>query len=315
VSDDIDPTNNNSHHLDSFPISSQDLNDLNEKIDEKQLESEIFSYVDALFNGTLHNVNDEYCFSDRSVKVDISEERKSSTASNLSPLTLLIPDTIQGHTHRFPLVCLIDSGSSVNHLRAKCLPKGVTPTVTKSNVLTLHGVKEASRKVTMSDIVLPEFSINKKIPGPEEFLLFDNDDCPYDVIIGRAMLKRIGMSPMTATDEIVWLEDRVAFKPRDFYGNTAVDKHKAFAHYVRKAFDVDIEDSMDTFVTRILDSSYEAVSINEVVDKQQHLTDGQKQDLTKLLSKFTKLFSGKLGCYPFWKIHLDLLDGAKPVHK
>jgi hypothetical protein len=136
-----------------------------------------------------------------------------ATHNTLSPLTLLIPDTIQGHKHRFPLVFLIDSGSSVNHLRATCLPKGMRPMVTKSKVLTLHGIKEALRKVTMLDMVLPEFSINKKIPGPEGFLLFDNDNCPYDIILGWEMLNCIGMSPMTATDEIVWLEDWVPFKP------------------------------------------------------------------------------------------------------
>jgi hypothetical protein len=47
----------------------------------------------------------------------------------------------------------------------------------------------------------------------------------------------------------------------------------------------------------ILHSKYDAVDTTTVVKQQKHLSQSQKEDLTKLLSKYSKLFSGKLGKY------------------
>jgi hypothetical protein len=49
-----------------------------------------------------------------------------------------------------------------------------------------------------------------------------------------------------------------------------------------------------------------------VAQQQNHLTFTQKKQLGALLSKYTKLFSGKLGCYPHRKVKLELTDNAKP---
>jgi hypothetical protein len=75
------------------------------------------------------------------------------------------------------------------------------------------------------------------------------------------------------------------------------------------------EDWMDHFAaSQILDAKYEKVSIDDVVDQQAHLTEAQKQDLHGLLSKYTKLFSGKLGVYPHRKFHIDVDPNATPHH-
>jgi hypothetical protein len=49
-----------------------------------------------------------------------------------------------------------------------------------------------------------------------------------------------------------------------------------------------------------------------VARQQKHLNDDQQQELGKLFAKYDKLFSGKLGCYPHRKIHLDVKDGDRP---
>ncbi len=53
----------------------------------------------------------------------------------------------------------------------------------------------------------------------------------------------------------------------------------------------------------------------EVAKAQKHLTPEQQDDLASLLSKYTKLFSGKLGLYPNKKLHFELMPNARPVYK
>jgi hypothetical protein len=67
-------------------------------------------------------------------------------------------------------------------------------------------------------------------------------------------------------------------------------------------------------VQEILESKYDKVSTDEVAQQQEHLSQRQRQQLASLLSEFTMLFSGKLGCYPHAKVHLELMPEAKPFH-
>jgi hypothetical protein len=55
-------------------------------------------------------------------------------------------------------------------------------------------------------------------------------------------------------------------------------------------------------------------SIDEVVEKQEHLNAKQRAELHRVLSKFEKLFDGTLGVYPHWKFRINLLPDAKPKH-
>jgi hypothetical protein len=57
------------------------------------------------------------------------------------------------------------------------------------------------------------------------------------------------------------------------------------------------------------------VDVNETAQKQTHLTQTQRDDLGTLLSKCATPFNGELGLCPHRKLHLDLVEDAKPVHK
>ena len=74
------------------------------------------------------------------------------------------------------------------------------------------------------------------------------------------------------------------------------------------------EDWLDSFATEILDAKYTKTDIKDVVDKQNHLSDSQKKDISNLLNKHSKLFSDELGSYPHTNFHIDVDPGAKPVH-
>ena len=87
----------------------------------------------------------------------------------------------------------------------------------------------------------------------------------------------------------------VPFKPRTFWHNP-YNVQIALVH------------------TQIQESKYEQVPVREVASQQKHLTIEQREDLVQILERYPKLFSGKLGCYPHRKIHLDLLDNVQPIH-
>ena len=74
------------------------------------------------------------------------------------------------------------------------------------------------------------------------------------------------------------------------------------------------DDAMDAYATDILESKYRKVLVNNVAASQEHLTEEQRIKLRDVLRKYKILFDGKLGCYPHKKNHLDLIDGAQPVH-
>jgi hypothetical protein len=61
-----------------------------------------------------------------------------------------------------------------------------------------------------------------------------------------------------------------------------------------------------------LESKYDKISIDEVAHQQQHLPQKQHIQLANILGRFTKLFSGKLGCYSHAKVHLEVDKNAQP---
>ena len=65
--------------------------------------------------------------------------------------------------------------------------------------------------------------------------------------------------------------------------------------------------------TKILHSKYDAVNTVVAAHQQKHSLPSQSQKLAALFAKFIdKLFSGKLGCYSHYKVHLEIKNGAVP---
>ena len=73
-----------------------------------------------------------------------------------------------------------------------------------------------------------------------------------------------------------------------------------------------IFEELQSFSTDTAGRKYEAVSTEEVISQQEHLTGQQKRRLKSVLDKLTTLFDGKLGCYTGKKVHLNLIDDFTP---
>ena len=219
------------------------------------------------------------------------------TKQDLIPSSLLIAHQVQDQVFARPLKALFDSGSNISLLNASCLPAKVQPDSlpTTQQGITAAGIFESRYTVIMRELVLPEFTKTKRI-REWKFYLF-NARCPYDVILGRDFLLNMKIDPCFSTRTVKWEELTIPFKPRTFWNDP-----------------YNIQTTITHFTAEIQASKYEHVSVQEVASQQTHLTLQQQQDLANVLIEYPKLFSGELGLYPHRKVHLELIDGAQPIH-
>ena len=152
----------------------------------------------------------------------------------------------------------------------------------------------------MQNITFPEFSKSLKFERLQ-CLVFDQPNVSYDIILGRDFLQDAKFDLVHSENVMRWNDRSVPMKPSS-------EPHSLF-------MDIDLEDDPhDMFAVEIMERKYEQVDIASVAEQQIHLTPQQRSLLHHMLSHFEPLFNGKLGKYPHRQVHLELIDGAKPVH-
>jgi hypothetical protein len=169
--------------------------------------------------------------------------------------------------------------------------------------------------VLLKDITLPEL---QQIPGPICAIVMDTDT-QYDLIIGMDIMQVIGLDLHISSKTIVLNDHRVPFKPHDYFDDAQL--HDLLANVMHDDSFDSIDDFFPAMETPLLggyksktihSSLYEPVNVQEVAQQQRHLSDAQQSDLGHVLSRYKKLFSGQLGCYPHRKVHLELKADATP---
>ena len=134
------------------------------------------------------------------------------------------------------------------------------------------------------------------------------------MILGLDFLCAVGIDILCCQKQLRWDEATLAFQPRDTYKETHTSIHaqtlKAFA-YGDKADD---PEGLGYKSTQIMEGKYEAIDTNELAQSQIQLMPNQRTELACLFCKFPKLFDGELRTYLHHQYHLELQDGAKPVH-
>ena len=148
----------------------------------------------------------------------------------------------------------------------------------------------------------------------------------YDVILGLDFLSEINLVCLNSTQRLRWLDSSSDtpsvlgvqdYRPRDTFADRSV-LHTACLEALAASplADPDFFDDDDEPVPPggIKDANYGKVDVPTVIARQQHLNHKQKRSLSRVLSKYSKLFSGELGVYPHKKMDLDLRDNAKPLH-
>jgi hypothetical protein len=255
------------------------------------------------FEATINQIiEDEY----KSIRSDFyGELRFESDAKEdyITPAIIVLPLSIQGIKNNYMFKSLLDSGSTHTLINRQRLPEQVHPRRSNELIInaTIIGEYEIQEKVLLKDVALPEFSKSVKIDEMEAFV-FDNPSSIYDIILGRDFLKITGIDLSFSTKTIKWLDMSISMKPQNYWS---------------KEDNLDcmiLEEADDDYLAEIKPSKYESIDPRKVVKEQNHLNEEQKQDILSILCRYDKLFSGRLGCYPYKKVHLELKENAKPFH-
>ena len=90
---------------------------------------------------------------------------KIPQSRNLTPVTIMVADTIGTVKSRRLLKVLLDSGSTTTLINKRCLPRKCQPSKTSQSrmVNTLAGNYQSSAMVVMRNLRLPELDKNRKI--------------------------------------------------------------------------------------------------------------------------------------------------------
>ncbi|KAG7372074.1 retroviral aspartyl protease [Nitzschia inconspicua] len=250
----------------------------------------------------------------------------------------------KGKTLDRPLLCLIDTGSTYSWIKIKSLPPGVNgTTVTPVSSQTLAGKLESNQVISNVDVTFPEFHRQRTV-HQRTFRLVNNH-MRYDVIIGRDILKHCGfkvdfendkVKVDFENDKVTWDDVNVPMRPfpktsNEFATNLYLSLHE-------DKIDDPLDHNDEVFLLQetteqaerieqerqramhsegyrsknILSSKYEFVDADTVAQTQKHLTAKQQSELSKLLKKYSRLFSGGLGEYKDEKVHLIIDPKVKP---
>jgi hypothetical protein len=136
------------------------------------------------------------------------DKPKKNVPQNLTPVTILVIDTISSVRSRKLLKILLNSGSTTTLVNKKCLPKKCRPCqISQSRMVnTITGSCQLSAMVVMHNLRLPELDKNRNIEQ-QKALIFESDTCIYDVILSADFLTETGIDVKYSIGSIDWFKN------------------------------------------------------------------------------------------------------------
>ena len=234
-----------------------------------------------------------------------------------------------------PFLCLLDSGATGCWISSTRLPPNIQgKTVAEVTSQTLAGTFTSNQEIQLEQVMLPEFFKTRRIDLVQAKIF--TTPCRYDMILGRDLLNDLGIILDFKNKSMEW--DQAQIPMRSYPGDQ--DNATTATEWLLDAVDNDLVDNDET-LTRVSDTAphqvnetnyqekdvdpdgyksktiraslYEQSDLQEIVDKCTYLTQAQQHQLFLLLSKFPKLFDGKLKTFNGPPIHLELIDNPTPV--
>ena len=202
---------------------------------------------------------------------------------------------------------LVDTGSERSVIKATLSQHGIVKEGHTMKFRTPSGTF-SSKKYTDTEFFLNEFSESRHIRWKFHVL---PEDCklPYDMIIGRDLMRKLKMDVLYSDNVVTWDELRLPMHEVEANGKW----HDFNALLEDQAESESVKDSMSR-LTRILDANYDTPVLEDEVAKMTHLNPIQRNLLLALLKKNEDLFDGQLGDWTGDPVEIPLKEGAKPYH-
>ena len=131
---------------------------------------------------------------------------------SLTPISIMVIDTIGTIKSRKLLKVLFDPGSTKTLISSSVIPRKAAPHTicSEKKVNTIAGTMTATKMVHLRNLKLPEFDKNRII-SEQKALIFDNK-CPYAIILGSDFLTRIGLDIKYSTGEMEWYDNTLPMR-------------------------------------------------------------------------------------------------------
>ena len=171
---------------------------------------------------------------------------------------------------------------------------------TTQDVKTLAGRLTAHQVVTLWDIRLPDFWQNHQI-SQQKALVFDHNDCKYDIIFGTNFLSKVGIKLNYDTALMEWYD--VTLPVHSQQGIDSKEFNAMEDSNIQLEDELFGEDWLQCYATHILDARYEFTDVKDVIDQLTYLNTQQKAYLLQNLMENAQMFDGTLGVYPHKKVH------------
>ncbi|KAG7346608.1 reverse transcriptase RNA-dependent DNA polymerase [Nitzschia inconspicua] len=267
------------------------------------------------------------------IHIDINQSLDNQLGQQLSPVMIALVDDIQHHPCRRPLKALCDSGGALTMINPENIPPGAVPHKLPKPIrlMTAGGIVELHYGVKLTGLCFPELSPTRSFTTKITAIVNRNTGA-HDIILGRDVLTaaRTGFELTWFVNKFqhlvsngIVIGESLQSYSHGFQGfwqtapNDYLMKHKWTSHVHTAMETLAAEIEFDSFSSQmgskeILSSKYDQVDTTEAAQQQTHLPQRQRNELADVLKHFTLLFSGKLGCYPHYKVHLELDENAKP---
>jgi hypothetical protein len=150
-----------------------------------------------------------------SAKEAMDVKSNKNSPKQLTPVTIMVVDTISSVKSRILVKVLLDSGSTTTMINRKFFPRNCqTCKISKSRKIgTLAGSYISSEMVVLCNLRLPEPELDKnRNVDHQKALIFDADSCRYIVILGADFLNKTGIDVKYSTGTIEWFDNELPLR-------------------------------------------------------------------------------------------------------
>jgi len=173
---------------------------------------------------------------------------------------------------------------------------------------TATGTLQTDGSVKVESYYLPQFTRKRQINTSFHMFTKRPKD-KYDFILGRDLLRDLGLDIQYSTSQFVWDNIIVDMVPSGYWTQKKIS---AVAKTWTQRKQPKVEEELH--LTQILPADYKSVNIAEIVKKQTHLDSDERNKLQTVQHDFQDLFAGERGNYNGDPITLELLPGSKPFY-